>query len=1091
MDQIQTTDNSLDAAGKDEREKKPRISFHPSFLAGMGSMFCALISLVIGALRSPVLYPVDFGQYELLLRQFSLTWTKADLLAGNLHYVRPITRFAYTRFSWSNLLTPSAGNSLIYPIAVVRLFTEPFGLLFHVDLLAVVLCLFLLVSVFLTASSMYRRFREFWWFPAAILCFLFCDGNFFAMLRGLYTTGSAVVFSILHISVVLYLSILDSKGRARALPLMFLTSLLLLKAMTPMIVFLPVLLLSDLYFVWSARSHLSKNLFSAGLAAFLGIVLLTSTVTFSMKDADFFSDAAAYESFFNTLLPSCDNPEEILSEIGLDESYLEDIGKSFYLSDDAYAHNPNDEEEARVLFSKLTWRTVVREYAKHPQILWQNLMKFPYRSDRYESERNSPAVPSETGYITHRSEAGPLGLIRFLARFDYDRFFLVCMLFGIASVLWSLIRRKGKYLIAGILFFSLPLYLLFVTVLNGYALGSELILFQTFLQDFLAVCLVCVLIFAFRKFGIWVSTYSETPSLPFPKFVYTRESGMPSLAGRTSFLSALKKRMDGILSDRKKTSLLFAGIAVIMLAAVYLPKDHVVSVNNGDYGRMMGSIGITWTGEYYYDFAHQSLHEGIEEYAYAEPFNILKLTPLMPAYSLYLFESVIRLFTEPFHQMFSTWKTALLMGIITVLCIAQIVSDCHEKFGKLSALIGVLLCGMLMSETNLAWYNSLFGEGCVNLGLLLSVTCGIHLAVHREEKGWKMLLWLAGLAVSLWILLGAKSQMIAALPFAVLLVLVIAWFHKPYRYDYQMVYGLCILSAAVLLGFSGIGVYRSERDETSTSQKSNIWHAYFYGIFMISDDPIKDMEELGIDTAMAADIGKYVSFDENADYVYAPMSEEAQKAFYDHVSLTSIVKWYLTHPAKLLYMLDYAASVSKTLYQDFRVYYGQDYSDPGHDPVLGFNLWPGWRPVFSPSGFIGYVISYGILLILALRILFSKKRSDTDRMLAAVLLFVMFTGILQFPLSVIGNGFADNRKQMIGFMMCHDLILCFVIPLLLKASSEHPLTIESLNALKERVLHRKKKKESDHEESNGSIRHEAGGDQDVPAGPRTSQEQIA
>ena len=181
-------------------------------------------------------------------------------------------------------------------------------------------------------------------------------------------------------------------------------------------------------------------------------------------------------------------------------------------------------------------------------------------------------------------------------------------------------------------------------------------------------------------------------------------------------------------------------------------------------------------------------------------------------------------------------------------------------------------------------------------------------------------------------------------------------------------------------------------------------------------------------------------------------------------------------------MLNHAASVSKNLYQDFRVYYGQDYSDPEHDPVLGFNLWPGWRPIFAPSAFFGYVIFYGILLIFALRMLFGKKRSDADRMLAAVLLFVMFTGILQFPLSVIGNGFADNRKQMVGFMICHDFILCFSIPLVLMLSRNHPLTIEALAGFKNRLFQKKKEEDSTDEESNGSVRHETGSDQDVPAG---------
>lgn len=38
-------------------------------------------------------------------------------------------------------------------------------------------------------------------------------------------------------------------------------------------------------------------------------------------------------------------------------------------------------------------------------------------------------------------------------------------------------------------------------------------------------------------------------------------------------------------------------------------------------------------------------------------------------------------------------------------------------------------------------------------------------------------------------------------------------------------------------------------------------------------------------------------------------------------------------------------------------------------------------------------------------------------------LCVMFVGVMQYPLSVIGNGFADNNKQMYTFMLCHDLLV--------------------------------------------------------------------
>ena len=52
-------------------------------------------------------------------------------------------------------------------------------------------------------------------------------------------------------------------------------------------------------------------------------------------------------------------------------------------------------------------------------------------------------------------------------------------------------------------------------------------------------------------------------------------------------------------------------------------------------------------------------------------------------------------------------------------------------------------------------------------------------------------------------------------------------------------------------------------------------------------------------------------------------------------------------------------------------------------------------------------------------------------MLAVLYLGVMLIGAVQYPLSVIGNGFADNQKQMFGFTMCHDfLTMCNLTALL-------------------------------------------------------------
>ena len=78
----------------------------PPHLVLLLAVLCASVCLAVGFIRSPRLYPVDHGQYDRMLADCGLTWTEEDLAAGDLQYVRPVTRFAYTRFPWAQLLSP-------------------------------------------------------------------------------------------------------------------------------------------------------------------------------------------------------------------------------------------------------------------------------------------------------------------------------------------------------------------------------------------------------------------------------------------------------------------------------------------------------------------------------------------------------------------------------------------------------------------------------------------------------------------------------------------------------------------------------------------------------------------------------------------------------------------------------------------------------------------------------------------------------------------------------------------------------------------------------------------------------------------------
>lgn len=976
----------------------------------------AALCLLFGLTASPRLYPVDHGQYEIMMRQCGLTWTAADIEAGDLQYGRPLTEFAYTRFPWMNLLSPMAGNSLVYPVALVRLFTEPFGLNLPVGALALALGAVLAFSTGLLSQALRRLTPRAWAAPGVLLCALYTDRNFAAALRGLYPQGAAMAFTLLYAAVALWVWSLPRKRRARWLPAAWLCSIVMLKSMTPMAVFLPMVLSADAALALSCRRALKRPALT--LVAGLLILLpgLSSALRMAAADADYFSNAAVYESAFNTMLPAAEQPSMLLSELGLDDSYLPDVGRSYYEDESAYVHNPRDEEQAEAMFATLTPRAVMGVYLRHPDLLVKVLRQLPVSlRDGFENERNRTLTVNASGFAATRAAGGPLSWLWKVVPLSATGFMLLSFLAGLAFAALAFIRRKLRYGVGFAFAMGCVAFLPLCVMLNGYAECGEYGAIQAFLAVAWLALALTVALEATPQLRQWLTRFENEP-YTFGKIERTAGagSGVPTRATRALLHAA---------GDRRRLLLVMSVAAVVILVMTFLPAGHPCAVNNGDYGRMMAQMDLTWTGDMFYNTTIQAGHYAIEEYEWVEPFDPLKLTPLKPTYSLYLFSSIVRLLREPFGLPFSTLLLAWVMGAITALCAIVMVNDLYPLLGRWTALAALLLCAILMSETYLTWYNSLYGEGCILAGLVMTLTCALHLCLMPRERSWKRLAWLIGLGISLNVMLTAKAQMLTAVPGAIILFIALAFYQRPYRYDLQALQAVLAVAFCAALAFSGLMVYQSDRTSDSVSQKHTMWQAYFYGIFMISDDPIGDMEALGVDTAMAPDIGKFVQFDDDSRYVYAPLSEEAQTAFYDHVNTFTIIKWYLAHPAKLWQMLDYASGESRELYTGFRVYAGQDYTRQDHDDVNGRNLWPAWRASLTPGHFIGYVLYYGALLVLLLKKLLRRDGDARGKALCAVVLFLLITAALQFPLSVLGNGFADNQKQLFCFALCQDFLL--------------------------------------------------------------------
>lgn len=208
------------------------------------------------------------------------------------------------------------------------------------------------------------------------------------------------------------------------------------------------------------------------------------------------------------------------------------------------------------------------------------------------------------------------------------------------------------------------------------------------------------------------------------------------------------------------------------------------------------------------------------------------------------------------------------------------------------------------------------------------------------------------------------------------------------------------------------------------SARQTVWQSVFFGALMVTDDPDAAMAELGIDPAMKADIGKHAYY-EDEDYVYPLYSEKADKGFYDHVSTLTMVRYYLRHPRDLLKMLDRAAQESVQLHTGFMAYTDESYTE--HQSLSRFTVWMHLRPATACHAFWQYAVLYGAAVILCLWLLCRRRSAMLQRLMSLLFLSIMCIGVLQYPLSVIGNGFADNNKQLYGFMLCHDLLVLFSV----------------------------------------------------------------
>jgi hypothetical protein len=1019
----------------------------------MGIIFGLLVFVVIssGVFSTPRIGMMDSGKYERILAETGLAYKESDLESkSSLTYMKVIEKYEYVNFSYARLFSPNQYTSMIYLVSVIRLITEPFGLGFSTIYLYFLYAILAAYAVYSIVRSVSYLAGNIACIPGVIFLFVLSDQNLTAFFGSLYETGALIIGFLLTTAMCLRaFTYGKEKGFYTVFPLMC-SAILLLNATSSAIAFIPFVIAAVIIIVIREWNNFRNTAVGAGIIGVMLFCSIISSISYFHIDPDMTSDASAYHAAFQGFLENSKFPAQDLSFFGLDDSYEKDIGKSYYQEDKDYVHNPRDEAEAEKLFRNLNQKTILNWYIRHPVRLMETVFSQTEQFNTFETGRTLGAGQlNSQDKKTTRSWSGAETVFKILLPQKAYMIVILPILISLAALLLGIknLWRKRK----GISNLAVPVIIIiwafevfFYLPLHIICMGKDSLDFARVFTVFQIltglVGVLTVVSIGIAKLSDWYRTlYEEAVEADRGKLL---DKNMPdeepeSFVVHRWFLRRNKEMirlLNVIAGNSRYTLITIALLSFIMVGTVLFVSPRASCVNNGDYGRMMQQLGLNWTEELNLNTEAQALHEGIETYSYNGKFDFASLTLSKPTYSLVFPAALARGISFLLNQPFSTFLMSVIMSVFLLLCILSIVKDMYPFLGKFTIFLGVGMCIVFLSESYIVWFNSLFGEGCIFLGVMLVTACSIHLAVLPRGKG---IVYIPMLIFFSLFLLTSKAQMLIALPVVSILVLVFVWYHRPKKWMFLIPYMMLLLSLLLGMGYDSIKVYQNNAD---VSERQTIWQSVFYGALMISNDPINDMRELGINVSMAEDIGKH-AYLPDSEYVISPNSKEADQAFYDHVNTFTMVKYYLKRPVQFNQMLNYAAEQSQEVYNEFRVYAGQDYSQK-HDTIDRWGLWLYWRSIFAFSAFWKYGIVYGILLIICILKIVKNSCNIKKKFLIAIYMSIMFIGALQYPLSVIGNGFADNHKQMFGFMLCHDLLVIFTMIILLKYAYENKSRIK-------------------------------------------------
>ena len=1014
---------------------KEYIKYNQNVVALFTTIFAAFVIYFV-LLAPPHPGMMDFGQYDYILSDLGLVRTEETLSQPDeMYFMKLIEEYDIEGLSMERLVASAQAESIVFPVVLIcwacNLLHIPFSTIYLAMLYAVIL----LFATYFLFKSLYTLLGN----KTAVISvfYLFCIlcGANLVPLNSLYSEGMTFVSLILFISMACRcISNGEGRGFANAVP-MLISAFLFLTAgeATPYMV-IPVVPLM-LYCIWRNRPENEKKrvYYAVTGIILLFVILLCGSHVSSMAPEK--TRERLYSATFDGAFLYAEDKEEALSFFGIDHEFTEDIGKGYYLTQEEYVLAPYLETADTVLFDKISYPKLFQYYVTHPQTFYTlldnvlketsqiNQEKYIYVGDRNVDGEKEPVERFDFWQLV-RPFIFSFGITGVMIYFGIIAVTIICLIL--------FFRRKERRLSCRVcyLYLFLCAFCLWNLVVTTFLYGNWDIKTRLYSymigQDMLFVCTAGIVVYLFKLLSEKLNLDGEgqkNDTIAVGQMsceAYYVAQGHMRQKLRSAMKQAIKWFDETILNNRTYTTILFGGLATVVMVWVLFFPDRIGAYNNGDFGRMMDAMGIYFTE---YDLIHQDeqyVTKVVEVYDWLDNFDWATVTPISPTMSQVFISLVIKLTAGAAGLQFSTIYATIIYVILMSISFCAIVWGLYKLVGKKSILLDGLLIVILFGSYNLGWFNSLFSEATEMAGFLMVVGSSVYMiAKERGTCNWKN--WVVFL-ISVRFFIGAKSQVTIEVAFLVVWAMFLAIYHRKDRIYKWLIQILLIGIACVFLCRSAVIIFQKD---SAISSQDTIYSSIFSGVLLVADDEEQALQELGLDTRLAVDAGKS-TYADKSEFFCAPRTEKAEEMIYSKVNTFKVLEWYLKHPDKLWIMMNQAAKESAATMPDYFLYVGEKTTLP-HRTVSKFNIWSAVRANVTPNTFVGYLLFYGILVVLCVIRIFSRKSNTKNRLLAGLYVLIMCMGVAQFPLSVIGNGFTDNIKQLFAFRLIHDVVFAIAI----------------------------------------------------------------